>query len=80
MKKILAALDGSKTVLGLLLVALPEIVNHLVAFLTSLSPIFAALHWDGAVAGVATFTGAVLAFAGGIHKLLKIVQPLLKGE
>lgn len=78
-KRILEAFDGHKTQLGIVLAMLPDIANQLVTLLASLTGLFTGLHMDGAAANLAHASGLILAGVGAVHKVIKIVLPLLKG-
>lgn len=78
MKKLLAALDGHKTELGLALAALPDIANQVVGLLASLSSLFVGLHMDGPAAHLAHASGLLLAGVGALHRVSKVVTDLLK--
>ena len=77
-KKLLTALDGHKTELGLVLTALPDIVNQFVGLLTTVTGLASGLHMDGLAAHLTHASGLLLAGAGGIHRVTKIVMELLK--
>lgn len=79
-KKLLAALDGRKTVIGLVLLALPDICIQISKLLAMFAPVFAGLEMADWSARMAKWSGAILAAAGGIHKLAKILLPLLKDK
>jgi len=78
MKRLLAALDGQKAVLGLVLLALPDICIQISQLLALIAPVFQGLQMADWSARMATWSGAVLAAAGAIHKVSKVILPILK--
>lgn len=78
MKKLLEAFDGHKTELGLVLAALPDIANQVIALLNTIAPVFVGLHMDGPASAIAHASGLILAGVGAIHRVAKIVLPLIK--
>lgn len=77
-KRILKALDGHKTELGLVVAAAPDIANQLVELLQALIPVFSALHMDGPVAYITRACGLILAGVGGIGRAWKVLDAILK--
>lgn len=77
MKKILVALDGHKTQIGLVLLALPDILNSLALFLSTLLPLFTDLHVASAVVIITKLVGGITTLVGATDKLRKIVNTYL---
>lgn len=78
MKKLFEVLDGHKTQIGLVLTALPDVLNNLAAAASSLLPVLQGAHMEGTAAAVLHFTGGVAVVIGFVHKLQKIASDYLK--
>lgn len=79
-KKLLEALDGQKAVLGLLIASLPDIANQIAVLLSTIAPVLTGLQMDDAAAYVIKASGLILAGIGGLHKIIKLLAPLLKDK
>jgi hypothetical protein len=74
MQKLLAALDERKTIIGLVLLQLPSILDAISQALSASLPMLSGT----AAAHVVTVIGAIGTLVGIVHKLQKIATEVLK--
>ena len=76
MTKLLQALDGYKTVIGLVVMRLPDILDSLAAAIGLFVPFFNDLHMAVAAVAVTKFVGALVVVVGILHRAQKVTDLL----